>query len=186
MTTTLRDAAENATAGVPVVRGLVWDGRRAETVFGRYLVWPDPWSAGDLYEMRGPDCGDSDTLATADRLPTIDEAKAAAQTDYEQRILSALNPDYLTALEASQAEVERLTRERDFALELVADMHIEGVSSALTAAQERIAELEDGARHILPYLKWTISDESCGHHPTMPSAVAAFEATLSPAVKEPK
>lgn len=38
--------------------------------------------------------------------------------------------------------------------------------------------LEKACRDILPYLRWTISDESPGHHPTMPSAVAAFQAAL--------
>lgn len=36
-------------------------------------------------------------------------------------------------------------------------------------------EREAAARHILPYLRWTIGPESPGHHPTMPSAVAAFQ-----------
>lgn len=31
---------------------------------------------------------------------------------------------------------------------------------------------------ILPYLEWTISSESPGHHPTLPSAVAEFRQTL--------
>lgn len=43
----------------------------------------------------------------------------------------------------------------------------------------RAAELEQAMKRILPYLIWTISDESPGYHPTMPSAVAAFKAALS-------
>lgn len=35
--------------------------------------------------------------------------------------------------------------------------------------------------NILPYLRWTIGPESPSHHPTMPSAVAAFEAALASA-----
>jgi hypothetical protein len=34
-------------------------------------------------------------------------------------------------------------------------------------------------KRIIPYLDWTISGESPGHHPTMPSAVAAFKDALS-------
>jgi hypothetical protein len=54
-------------------------------------------------------------------------------------------------------------------------------ASALYAALEdkkravdRVTELETAARHIWPYLVYTISDESPGHHPTMTSAVGAF------------
>jgi len=42
-----------------------------------------------------------------------------------------------------------------------------------------VAGLIEAARHLMPYLKWTIGPESCGHHLTMPSVVAAFEAALS-------
>lgn len=54
-------------------------------------------------------------------------------------------------------------------------------ASALSAALEdkkraveRVTELETAARHIWPYLVYTIGEESPGHHPTMPSAVGAF------------
>ncbi len=52
----------------------------------------------------------------------------------------------------------------------------------IAALQARVAELERAARDIMPYLEFTISDESLGHHPTMPSAVAAFQSAF---VKEP-
>lgn len=38
--------------------------------------------------------------------------------------------------------------------------------------------LIQAAKNIVPYLNWTISDESPGHHPTLPSAIAAFENAL--------
>ena len=39
-----------------------------------------------------------------------------------------------------------------------------------------LLDLREAVSTILPYLRWTISDESPGHHPTMPSAVAVVEA----------
>ena len=39
-------------------------------------------------------------------------------------------------------------------------------------------KLREAGRRIAPYLRWTISEESPGHHPTMPSAVSAFLAAL--------
>ena len=43
------------------------------------------------------------------------------------------------------------------------------------AENERLRKAAD---YIEPYLRWTISDESPGHHPTMQSAVAAFNASF--------
>lgn len=39
----------------------------------------------------------------------------------------------------------------------------------------RLGKQERAALRILPYLRWTVGPESPGHHPTMPSAVAAFQ-----------
>lgn len=44
--------------------------------------------------------------------------------------------------------------------------------------QDEIERLRKAADYIAPYLRWTISDESPGYHPTMPSAVAAFHASF--------
>ena len=44
--------------------------------------------------------------------------------------------------------------------------------------QAEIERLRKAADYIGPYLRWTISDESPGYHPTMPSAVAAFHASF--------
>ncbi len=49
------------------------------------------------------------------------------------------------------------------------------VDELLTAVVGDYDGLVKAGRHILPYLRWTIGDESPGHHPTMPSAVVAFE-----------
>lgn len=51
--------------------------------------------------------------------------------------------------------------------------------SALDTLRAEVVRLREAGRNIAPYLKWTISDESPGHHPTMPSAVAAFLAALA-------
>jgi hypothetical protein len=37
----------------------------------------------------------------------------------------------------------------------------------------------EAARVLLPYLRWTIGPESPGHHPTLPSAIAALERALA-------
>lgn len=85
--TTLRDA-ENATARVPVVRGLDWtmaadgDLSRAETIIDTYRVWTHHEADGRWFWcLTGVIDGSVWTEA---------EAKAAAQADYEKRILSAL------------------------------------------------------------------------------------------------
>ncbi len=52
------------------------------------------------------------------------------------------------------------------------------IAHAILAERKRceaeIKRLRKAADYISPYLRWTIGDESPGHHPTMPSAVAAF------------
>lgn len=53
------------------------------------------------------------------------------------------------------------------------------LSTRITELEADKARLIKASRYILPYLHWTISDESPGHHPTMPSAVGAFEEALS-------
>ena len=200
--TDLRDAAESATAGVPVVRGLEWRSGRAETVLGRYLVGVDAWSTGHRFEMRSPDCGDSDTLATADDLPSIDAAEAAAQADYEQRILSALNPDFLSELDTARAEIESISATAE-----ANEWRAETAESALTAAQARIAELEQTLRRAAPLVRLltvrqvllsssNTAIEASGLNPwaineglaTGDERIDAWwiDATLSPAVKEPK
>ena len=154
--TTLRDAAESATAGVPVVayRTDIFESL-PNGKLSRLIL--------EASEVRDPD---------ADWTPLVP----------------------LSALDTARAEIERLTRERDTALELVADMHIEGVSSALTAAQERIAEMEGALgsverEYVTEYAGRSYTRCTCCHvalsdgHPHLADCAWA---TLSPAVKEPK
>jgi len=56
---------------------------------------------------------------------------------------------------------------------------IDVAATRITALEAEKAELVKGMRYILPYLEWTIGKESPGYHPTMPSAVADFRATLA-------
>jgi len=67
------------------VKPLVWrddgtNGYETDHAFGFYEVYPDPM--GDMLSRDGVDSG---------VYPTIEAAKAAAQADYEARILSALD-----------------------------------------------------------------------------------------------
>ena len=55
-----------------------------------------------------------------------------------------------------------------------ADAVADPLIGTLVAMRKRIDDLEKAAERILPYLRYTIGSESRGHHPTMPSAVAAF------------
>lgn len=43
-----------------------------------------------------------------------------------------------------------------------------------------IHHLRIAGQRVAPYLDWTISNESPGYHPTMPSAVAAFKKVFAP------
>jgi hypothetical protein len=52
-------------------------------------------------------------------------------------------------------------------------------TSELLEELERLRCVEKAARGILPYAEWTIGDESPGHHPTMPSAVASLVSALA-------
>jgi hypothetical protein len=50
---------------------------------------------------------------------------------------------------------------------------------SLVSPAPGLVEAQTAMRRIVPYLDWTIGNESPGHHPTMPSAVAAFKAALA-------
>lgn len=80
-------------AAVPlVVKPLEWERKwfrlTAQTFYGRYSVGKETWT-GVGFEMRDPDCGDSDTLATGE-YETEQAALDAAQATHEARIRSAL------------------------------------------------------------------------------------------------
>jgi hypothetical protein len=51
-------------------------------------------------------------------------------------------------------------------------------AARITALEQENAKLLAAMRAIWPYLQWTISAESLGYHPTMPSAVAAFKEVM--------
>ena len=160
--TTLRDAAENATAGVPVVRGLVWRDLRPN-------AFPDMWcatSACGVYDIEEHSASDSPVYvalgphyAFIANKDSLDEAKLAAQADYDARILSALNPDFLAALDTARAEIERLTK----ALKPFADTF---------------------RQHNDPGVSDLYNEQPVAWH--VPLGAYRVTATLSPAVKEQK
>lgn len=209
------NAAENATAGVPVVRGLDWlrqtDGilSRAETELGTYRVWTFAgarrwhWELSRGYQRFSGSAADEDL------------ALAAAQADFEQRILSALTPDFLSELDTARAEIERLRGLAD-RLTLEAQAHASEARTAnstiyeiyqvlsgstgepgnwngaeparqfVTAAQARIAELEERLGTLLK-----LNDEHAPfggemYRDRVDRAWSAARATLSTAVKESK
>lgn len=156
MTSPLRDAAESATAGVPVVRGLEWlDGVAIGAARIRYSVRAPSLTPGwrawaQVLDARGgmPAGGAIITMAATDEA----DAKAICQADYEQRITAALNPDFLSELDTARAEIERLVA-------AIGDWARPTGTNGMTSAPET--------------------------HPLVVAAKHA-RATLSPAVKEPK
>ncbi len=82
--------AAPASAGVEVKK-LEWNGGRAETPFGYYNI--DDQTDRTALELNGrlPFLLSGSRLVMS-RHESLAEAKAAAQADYEQRILSALSP----------------------------------------------------------------------------------------------
>lgn len=75
-------------------------------------------------------------------------------------------PKSVSAVPTSLAPMQSITSEQ--------------IADRLADQQAEIQRLRKAARNILPYLKWTISAESPGHHPTMPSAVRDFETAFTP------
>lgn len=110
---------------IVTVKPLVWvDGRFsstprevAETVFGRYevILWADGTFGGSLPARPGEDYREEFSGKSS-----LGEAKAAAQADYERRILSAISVDPMAVAEAATREAVRK------ALEQAADMSIPG------------------------------------------------------------
>lgn len=144
------NAAESATAGVPVVRGLVWENGKAVSPIGRYSIQrtPDGYAAVWEHEELAHFGFNTDD--------PFQEAKKTVEADYEQRILSALNPDFLSELDTARAEIERLRG-------LVGDVH------------RVLCGTRDAPSHTVGAdIEWCI--DHC----------RIARATLSPAVKEPK
>jgi hypothetical protein len=204
------NTAENATAGVAVVRGLEWTMEMippagewlARSFVGLYSI-PLGMGAYQLYLRDGESMG---------QFSEVEDAQAFAQADYEQRITAALNPDFLSELDTARAEIERLRErlrdiidERDNLSTIIAteiddvagaeldDMEERATraESALTSAQARIAEqhraLELAEGRIALLLQVFPDPDGESDHPTATQYVLdAIRATLSPAVKEPK
>jgi hypothetical protein len=63
--------------------------------------------------------------------------------------------------------------------DLHCDDFVEAFARHRIAAEEGKAELVKAAESLAPYLKWMLGPESPGYHPTMPSAVAQFNAALA-------
>jgi hypothetical protein len=80
----------------------------SKTPLCSYTIDQDFGSDAFYYEVRRS----GSLVGTCDGLP---EAKEAAQADYSSRILSALNPEYLTTLDAAVARAEAAERDRDVA-----------------------------------------------------------------------
>ena len=166
--TSLRDAAENATAGVPVARGLVWRDLRPN-------AFPDMWcatSACGVYDIEEHSASDSPVYvalgphyAFIANKDSLDEAKLAAQADYDARILSALNPDFLSALDTARAEIERLKKALAEAMPILKAVAHIGVDFG--------------------YGPYQVEEKFIQSSRAFLDAIAA-RATLSPAVKEPK
>ena len=162
------DAAESATAGVPVVRGLEWRDLRPN-------AFPDMWcatSACGVYDIEEHSASDSPVYvalgphyAFIANKDSLDEAKAAAQTDYEQRILSALNPDFLSELDIARAEIERLAKALADAVPMIEAVAHIGVDFG--------------------YGPYQVEEKFIQYSREFLDAIKA-RATLSPAVKEPK
>lgn len=92
----------------------------------------------------------------------------------EDRVDAELARVIATALDARDAELRSQAMKHMTMIGEFEDL--------LSERDARIAELVKAMRHIKPYLEWTVSDESPGHHPTMPSAVGAFLDTLARAI----
>jgi hypothetical protein len=52
-------------------------------------------------------------------------------------------------------------------------------AAEIEALRAKLDEAVQEMCQIKPYLNWTVSDESPGYHPTMPSAVVRFNAALA-------
>lgn len=115
-----RNAINAIPAVQPTVKPLVWrddgtNGHETDHAFGFYEVYPSP--EGDMLSRDGVDSG---------VFPTLEAAKAAAQADYEARILSALDmqptvsPELL-ATTHDVAALERILRERGAVFDAMVD-----------------------------------------------------------------
>ena len=106
---------------------------------------------------------------------TAEECDAAADliTSQAAEIEMLRGETFLAAAEAAE-------HHRDNAINMWAKERERATAAGAEAAtlRKRVDALEKAARRLSPYLEWQLSDESPGHHPTFPSAVASFLAAL--------
>jgi hypothetical protein len=96
-----------------IVKPLEWDGPESRVSEGGILRY---WVGGGTKERL---YGGQRTASPLGEFASLDEAKAAAQADYERCILSAINHP---AIAAKDAEIARLREARD----LLSDWIVEG------------------------------------------------------------
>lgn len=72
------------------------------------------------------------------------------------------------------AEHPFVTRGSEITGEMLPCNLAQRAAALLSAQAVMLEEARRAMRNIKPYLEWTVSDESPGRHPTMPSAVGAF------------
>ena len=91
----------------------------------------------------------------------------------EELVLDLLDLDQVFDPQQRRKAASAISRLSAEVQELRADKaHVDELLTAVVGDYDGLVK---AGRHILPYLRWTIGDESPGHHPTMPSAVVAFE-----------
>jgi hypothetical protein len=119
----------------------------------------------------------------------IPEPLRIADSVYRQE--GGFSPDWLNYLLAHPSSSEEATETAtvrvpldgveglpEDIIEIASELGAGPIADALHAERQRwqaeIERLRNAADYIAPYLRWTVGEESPGHHPTMPSAVAAF------------
>lgn len=110
--------------------------------------------------------------------PLLNEAKgllretlaalAAAETERDR--LTEKGFDLIAERDEARQGLRRVSNDLDD-LRLAHDGKLASLPALLAETRKKALE---AALRIAPYLIWTIGEESPGHHPTMPSAVAAF------------
>lgn len=100
-------------------------------------------------------------------------------SDHIQDLRPFTNPIHNDAYQAYCRQIIRDPNDVDSALFAAFDAILLSKSSML---ERTVGILLDAMNRIRPYLVWTIGNESPGHHPTMPSAVAEFLHTLKNSV----
>ena len=88
------------TRAAPKVKPLVWTAKGyAQTPFGKYLVVREDWSGEEDFWFI---CFAGKPYGKCGEHATLEAAKAAAQADYEARILAAIEPAPVSVREAAR------------------------------------------------------------------------------------